>query len=68
MTHSQIKDILAYLQLVDNPNYDPAFSRIVNVPPRSIGDKVRRLHLSRLKGPDAPFLLVRRRDREYREV
>jgi superfamily I DNA/RNA helicase len=56
----EVKDLLAYLQLVDNPNYyvsiewyirkevladvllplQPAFARVVNVPKRSIGDKV----------------------------
>ncbi|KAG8864951.1 hypothetical protein FRB96_003539 [Tulasnella sp. 330] len=36
---AEIKDILGYLQLVDNPSYDPAFNRIVNVPARSVGDK-----------------------------
>ncbi|CAD6923336.1 unnamed protein product [Tilletia controversa] len=35
----EVKDILAYLCLVDNPDYQPAFDRIVNVPKRSIGDK-----------------------------
>ncbi|KZT33110.1 P-loop containing nucleoside triphosphate hydrolase protein [Sistotremastrum suecicum HHB10207 ss-3] len=35
----EIKDILAYLQLIDNPNYVPAFSRAINVPSRSIGEK-----------------------------
>lgn len=37
---SQIKDLLAYLQLVDNPQFVPAFSRAVNVPSRGIGEKV----------------------------
>lgn len=35
----EVKDLLAYLQLVDNPNFTPAFTRVVNVPKRSIGDK-----------------------------
>lgn len=35
----EIKTILAYLQLVDNPDFDPAFSRTVNIPPRGIGEK-----------------------------
>jgi hypothetical protein len=37
---AQIKDLLAYLQLVDNPQFVPAFSRAVNVPSRGIGEKV----------------------------
>ncbi|WVQ79155.1 hypothetical protein IAT38_001251 [Cryptococcus sp. DSM 104549] len=35
----EVKDLLAYLQLADNPNFTPAFMRVVNVPRRSIGDK-----------------------------
>ncbi|AUB27794.1 DNA helicase II/ATP-dependent DNA helicase PcrA [Cryptococcus neoformans] len=35
----EIKDLLAYLQLADNPGFNPAFVRVVNVPKRSIGDK-----------------------------
>ena len=36
----QVKDILAYLQLIDNPAFVPAFTRVVNVPPRTVGEKV----------------------------
>ncbi|KAG1729658.1 P-loop containing nucleoside triphosphate hydrolase protein, partial [Suillus paluster] len=36
---TEIKDILAYLQLVDNPQFEPAFSRAINIPSRGIGDK-----------------------------
>jgi hypothetical protein len=38
---TQIKDLLAYLQLVDNAAYLPAFMRTVNTPPRQLGEKVR---------------------------
>ncbi|MEG1548614.1 MAG: UvrD-helicase domain-containing protein [Clostridia bacterium] len=34
----EIKDIMAYLRLIYNPNDDVAFMRIVNVPRRGIGD------------------------------
>ncbi len=34
----EIKDILAYLQLVDNPNDNIRLMRIINVPRRKIGD------------------------------
>lgn len=34
----EIKDILAYLRLISNPDDDVSFMRIVNVPKRGIGD------------------------------
>jgi DNA helicase-2/ATP-dependent DNA helicase PcrA len=34
----EIKDILAYLRLISNPNDDISLTRIVNVPKRGIGD------------------------------
>lgn len=34
----EIKDILAYLRMLDNPNDNEAIFRIINVPRRSIGD------------------------------
>ncbi|TWT51317.1 ATP-dependent DNA helicase PcrA [Rubripirellula amarantea] len=35
----EIKDLLAYLHLVNNPNHDVAFQRVVNVPTRGVGAK-----------------------------
>lgn len=35
----EVKDLLAYLQLVDNPHFAPAFTRAVNTPPRGLGEK-----------------------------
>lgn len=36
---AEIKDALAYLRLLSNPNDDAAFERVVNFPARGIGDK-----------------------------
>ena len=33
----EIKDLIAYLQLINNPRNDAAFRRIINTPPRQIG-------------------------------
>ncbi|KAJ7638238.1 P-loop containing nucleoside triphosphate hydrolase protein [Roridomyces roridus] len=35
----EIKDLLSYLQLVDNPDFTPALTRAIGVPPRGIGEK-----------------------------
>jgi len=35
----EIKDLLAYLRLIYNPNDDLSLARIVNIPPREIGDQ-----------------------------
>ena len=35
----EIKDLMAYLHLINNPSHDVAFTRIVNTPTRGIGAK-----------------------------
>ncbi|MCG7215954.1 DNA helicase PcrA [Paenibacillus mucilaginosus] len=47
----EIKDILAYLRLISNPDDDISFARVVNVPKRGIGDT----SLDRLAGAAAQF-------------
>ncbi|QRW22246.1 UvrD-helicase domain protein [Rhizoctonia solani] len=36
---AEVKDLLVYLQLADNPAFTPAFVRAVNVPKRGVGEK-----------------------------
>lgn len=36
---SEIKDFLAYIRLIVNPDDNPAFLRVINTPKRNIGDK-----------------------------
>src|SRR5262249_14783521 len=59
----EIRDLLAYLRLVHNPKDVASFDRIVNVPPRQIGNKTLadlRLWAVRLgvTAPEAVELLV----------
>jgi superfamily I DNA/RNA helicase len=49
--------MLAYLQLVDNPDFNPAFIRAVKVPARGAGDKVS--YSTRMTPDDRPFALSR---------
>ncbi|HEX7973115.1 MAG TPA: UvrD-helicase domain-containing protein [Anaerolineales bacterium] len=35
----EIKDVIAFLRLVHNPNDEVSLTRVINVPPRGIGDK-----------------------------
>ncbi len=48
----EIKDAIAYLEIVANPANDLKFERIVNIPKRGIGDTaVKRIHeLARMRG------------------
>ncbi len=37
----EVKDVIAYLRLVHNPRDEVSFNRVVNTPPRGIGQKTR---------------------------
>ena len=36
---AEVRDALSYLRLISNPDDDAAFERVVNTPPRGIGDR-----------------------------
>ena len=64
----EIKDVLAYLNLMINPKDDMAFARVVNVPPRGLG-KTSIEHLTaaaRLRG--IPLLAMAREARSVAAI
>ncbi|KII89988.1 hypothetical protein PLICRDRAFT_53116 [Plicaturopsis crispa FD-325 SS-3] len=54
----EVKDVLAYLQVVDNPHFIPAFSRAINVPARSIGVKTLKQLLDRAEETNTAPLTI----------
>ena len=54
----EIKDCLAYLRLCVNPHDDLSCERILNVPPRGLGDKARELLVGRARQTGRPLLDV----------
>ena len=65
LDRAEVKDVLAYLRLIANPDDDAAFLRVVNVPRREIGattlEKLGELaqskHLSMLRAAHSPTIL-----------
>jgi ATP-dependent DNA helicase Rep len=65
LDRAEVKDVLAYLRLIANPDDDAAFLRVVNVPRREIGattlEKLGELaqskHLSMLRAAHSPAAL-----------
>jgi len=52
----EIKDVLAYLRVIDNPRDSESLRRIVNVPRRGIGDKTMALAAERMAGTGLPLM------------
>ena len=51
----EVRDILAYLKLVADPTDDPSLLRILNTPPRGLGDGARKLLTSEAASKGLPI-------------
>jgi DNA helicase-2/ATP-dependent DNA helicase PcrA len=52
---AEIKDCLSYLRLMTNHNDDPAFERIINHPPRGIGERTLQLVRDKARTESIPM-------------
>ena len=52
----EVKDVLAYLRLLHNPNDSVSLLRVLNVPPRGIGDKSAQELQKWARAHDAPLI------------
>jgi DNA helicase-2/ATP-dependent DNA helicase PcrA len=56
----EIRDLLAYLRLVNNPTDDISFKRIINVPPRGLGEKTLAQVTELARNREIPMLVALR--------
>ena len=56
----EIRDLIAYLRLVNNPDDDVSFKRVVNLPPRGLGDKAIQSVTQLARSRDIPMLVALR--------
>ena len=56
----EVKDVLAYLSLMANPKDDLAFLRVVNLPPRGVGETSLEKLAERAKAKELPMLAMAR--------
>ena len=55
----EVKDIIAYLRLVHNPADEISLDRVINLPPRGVGDKtISALHTTALAAGASPSALL----------
>jgi DNA helicase II / ATP-dependent DNA helicase PcrA len=54
----EVRDVLAYLKLITNPDDEPALLRILNTPPRGIGDAARERMMETAVGKGVPLWRV----------
>ncbi len=51
----EVRDVLSYLKLITNPDDEPAMLRVLNTPPRGIGDAARKALMERAVDKGVPL-------------